>query len=121
MASILVINDDPVQLHLLASLLEQDHFEVIRFVRSEEAWTWLQEGHMPDAIVLDLHMPGISGWRFCELLHSHLLPGKPVPPVLAVSATYTGVDAQDLLRDLGASAFLSLPASGPTYLDGFVE
>jgi len=114
MACILVINDDPVQLHLLASLLEQDHFEVIRFVCSEDAWRWLQDGHMPDAIVLDLHMPGISGWRFCELLHSHLLPGKPVPPVLAVSATYTGVDAQDLLRDLGASAFLSLPAE-PTH------
>jgi PAS domain S-box-containing protein len=110
MASILVINDDPVQLHLLGSLLEQDHYEVIRFVCSENAWRWLQEGHVPDAIVLDLHMPGISGWRFCELLHSHFSSGKPVPPVLAVSATYTGVDAQDILRDLGASAFLPLPA-----------
>jgi PAS domain S-box-containing protein len=110
MWSVLVINDDPVQLHLLASLLEQEHFEVIRFVCSEDAWRWLQEGHTPDAIVLDLHMPGISGWRFCELLHSHAVPGKPVPPVLAVSATYTGIDAQDILRDLGASAFLSLPA-----------
>jgi len=110
MASILVINDDPVQLHLLASLLEQDHFEVLRFVCSEDAWRWLQDGHMPDAIVLDLHMPGISGWRFCELLYSHFGPGKAVPPVLAVSATYSGVDAQDLLRDLGASAFLPLPA-----------
>lgn len=110
MASILVINDDPVQLHLLASLLEQDHFEVIRFVCSENAWRWLQEGHVPDVIVLDLHMPGISGWRFCELLHSHFGPGKQAPPVLAVSATYTGVGAQNILRDLGASAFLALPA-----------
>jgi PAS domain S-box-containing protein len=110
MWSVLVINDDPVQLHLLASLLEQDHFEVIRFVCSEDAWRWLQEGHTPDAIVLDLHMPRISGWRFCELLHSHAVHGKPVPPVLAVSATYTGIDAQEILRDLGASAFLSLPA-----------
>jgi PAS domain S-box-containing protein len=110
MASILVINDDPVQLHLLASLLEQEYFEVIRFVCSEKAWRWLQKGHVPDAIVLDLHMPGISGWRFCELLHSHFGSGKQVPPVLAVSATYTGVDAQNILRDMGASAFLSLPA-----------
>ena len=110
MTSILVINDDPVQLHLLASLLEQEHYEVIRFVCSEAAWRWLQEGHVPNVIVLDLHMPGISGWRFCELLHSHFGPGKQVPPVLAVSATYTGVDAQNILRDLGASAFLALPA-----------
>ncbi|MDH3502927.1 MAG: response regulator [Nitrospirota bacterium] len=110
MASILVINDDPVQLHLLASWLEQDYFEVSRFVCSEDAWRWLQEGHVPDAIVLDLHMPGISGWRFCELLHSFFGSTQSVPPVLAVSATYTGVDAQDILRELGASAFLALPA-----------
>ena len=110
MASILVINDDPVQLHLLASWLERDDFEVSRFVCSEDAWGWLQEGHVPDAIVLDLHMPGISGWRFCEMLHSFFGSTQAVPPVLAVSATYTGVDAQDILRDLGASAFLALPA-----------
>lgn len=110
MASILVINDDPVQLHLLASLLEQDYGEVTRFVCSESAYRWLQEGHVPEAIVLDLHMPGISGWRFCELLHSLFGAERPVPPILAVSATYTGVDAQDVMRDLGASAFLPLPA-----------
>ncbi|MCA9420901.1 MAG: response regulator, partial [Nitrospira sp.] len=102
--------DDPVQLHLLATWLEQDYFAVSRFVCSEDAWRWLQEGHVPDAIVLDLHMPGISGWRFCELLHSFFGSRQSVPPVLAVSATYTGVDAQDILRDLGASAFLALPA-----------
>ncbi len=109
MASILVINDDPVQLHLLASWLEKDYFAVNRFVCSEDAWRWLQEGNVPDAIVLDLHMPGISGWRFCELLHSFFGSTQAVPPVLAVSATYTGIDAQDILKDLGASAFLALP------------
>ena len=109
MASILVINDDPVQLHLLASWLEKDYFAVNRFVCSEDAWRWLQEGHVPDAIVLDLHMPGISGWRFCELLHSFFGATQAVPPVLAVSATYTGIDAQGILKDLGASAFLALP------------
>ncbi|WNM62818.1 ATP-binding response regulator [Candidatus Nitrospira neomarina] len=109
MASILVINDDPVQLHLLASWLEKDYFAVHRFVCSEEAWQWLQEGNVPDVIVLDLHMPGISGWRFCELLHSFFGSTQAVPSVLAVSATYTGIDAQDILKDLGASAFLALP------------
>lgn len=109
MASILVINDDPVQLHLLASWLEKDYFAVSRFVCSEDAWRWLQEGNVPDAIVLDLHMPGISGWRFCELLHSFFGSTQSVPPVLAVSATYTGIDASGILKDLGASGFLPLP------------
>ncbi len=110
MATLLVINDDPVQLHLLASLLEQDHEQVIRFTCSKSAWQWLQDGHIPDLIVLDLHMPGINGWRFCELLHTEGRPGLPVPPVLIVSATYSGMDAEALLADIGASAFLTLPA-----------
>jgi len=110
MATLLVINDDPVQLHLLASLLEQDHDQVIRFSCSESAWRWLQEGHVPDGIVLDLHMPGINGWRFCELLHTQGTSSQTVPPVLIVSATYSGMDAEVLLADMGASAFLPLPA-----------
>jgi two-component system cell cycle sensor histidine kinase/response regulator CckA len=111
MATLLVINDDPVQLHLLASLLEQEHDQVVRFSCSESAWRWLQEGHAPDGIVLDLHMPGINGWRFCELLHTQGISRQSVPPVLIVSATYSGIDAEELLADIGASAFLSLPAN----------
>jgi PAS domain S-box-containing protein len=111
MATLLVINDDPVQLHLLASLLEQEHDQVVRFSCSESAWRWLQEGHAPDGIVLDLHMPGINGWRFCELLHTQGTARQPVPPVLIVSATYSGIDAEELLADIGASAFLSLPTN----------
>ena len=110
MATLLVINDDPVQLHLLASLLEKDYEQVMRFTCSNQAWQWLQSGHAPDGIVLDLHMPGINGWQFCELLHTQRKQGCQVPPVLIVSATYSGLDAEDLLKDMGASAFLPLPA-----------
>ena len=115
MATLLVINDDPVQLHLLASLLEPDHEQVIRFSCSESAWEWLQEGQALDGIVLDLHMPGINGWRFCELLHTQGIPGQRVPPVLVVSATYSGIDAEDLLTDIGASAFLPLPVEPASF------
>ena len=110
MAKLLVVNDDPVQLHLLASLLERDHSEVVRFHSSEAAWQWLQDGHVPDGIILDLHMPEINGWRFCELLHTRSLHGLSQPPVLIVSATYSGIDPAELLADIGASDFLALPA-----------
>ena len=110
MTTLLVINDDPVQLHFLASLLEKDYEMVMRFTGADAAWQWLQDGHVPDGIVLDLHMPGINGWQFCELLHTQRRPGVQVPPVLIVSATYAGLDAKDLVKDMGASGFLSLPA-----------
>ena len=56
-------------------------------------------------------MSGINGWRFCELLHTQRISSQPVPPVLVVSATYSGMDAEVLLADMGASAFLTLPAN----------
>ncbi len=107
---ILVVNDDPVQLHLLGSLLDQDHEQVVRFTSSELAWQWIQDGNAPDGIILDLHMPGISGWRFCELLRAHYGSNRVLPPILAVSATYSSLEAKDLIRSLGATDFLSLPA-----------
>lgn len=110
MKTLLIINDDPVQLHFLGNLLAQDSYQVISHNSSETAWEWIQEGHVPDGIVLDLHMPGISGWRFCELLQAHFSSPGQMPPVLAVSATYAGPDAEEVLADLGASAFLALPA-----------
>ncbi len=110
MATLLIINDDPVQLHLIANLLEPDYDQVTTFSCSEAAWRWLQEGHLPDGIILDLHMPGINGWQFCELLQSHFSWRERVPPVLVVSASYSGVNVQELLQDFGATAFLPLPA-----------
>ncbi len=110
MTTLLVINDDPIQLHFLASLLEKDYEIVMRFTCADTAWQWLQDGHVPAGIVLDLHLPGISGWKFCELLHTQRNSGGRVPPVLIVSATYAGLDAKDLVKDMGASDFLSLPA-----------
>ena len=110
MNTLLIINDDPVQLHYLSRLLTSDGYQVIAHRSSEEAWRWIQDGHVPDGIVLDLHMPGITGWRFCELLQGHFSSTGPMPPVLAISATYAGTDVEDVLADLGASAFLSLPA-----------
>lgn len=110
MKTLLVINDDPVQLHFLCGLLSKDQYQVVSYHSSEEAWLWLQQGHVPDGIVLDLHMPGISGWRFCELMQGHFPQPGPRPMILAVSATYSGSEVEDVLIDLGASAFLSLPA-----------
>ncbi len=114
---VLVVNDDPVQLHLLCSLLEQDYEEVVRFVSSEQAWQWIQDGHVPEAIVLDLHMPGVSGWRFCEMLCSYFGSGPQLPPILAVSATYSSMEARDLITGLGATDFLSLPVEPAVFRD----
>ena len=64
----LVINDDPSQLHLMVGLLEKDGLQVIHCQSAEEALDILDERGTVDVIITDLHMPGIDGWRLCQLL-----------------------------------------------------
>jgi PAS domain S-box-containing protein len=107
--TIVVVNDDPVQLHLTSSILEQDGMRVIRCRGAEEALAILQQQPAVDAIVTDLHMPHIDGWRFCRLLRSPEYAAYNRIPILVVSATFFGADAEQITADLGANAFLAVP------------
>ena len=109
MACVLVINDDPVQLHFLSTLLEQDQYHVTRCHSAEEGYEVLQNQGRVDLIVIDLHLPGMSGWRFCRLIHS--LPAQELRtlPILVVSATYSGFDEKQIKSDLQVHGFLPLP------------
>ncbi len=106
---VVVVNDDPTQLRLLAALLAKEGLEVRCAAGAVEALTLMEQEGPPDLLVTDLHMPGIDGWRFCRLLRSAEYAAYRHLPLLVVSATFAGVDAQEITRDLGADAFLSLP------------
>ena len=117
MARVLVINDDPVQLHLLATLLEQDHHEVQRCQSAEEAYDLLQNRLSVDVIVADLHLPGMDGWRFCRLIRSSSSKKLNALPILVVSATYSGFDADQIKTDLQVHEFLPLPIEPQHFRD----
>ena len=59
MASILVVDDDMVLNQLLSEILIYEGFDVVSAHSGRDALAIL-EGLAPDAIVLDLEMPGIS-------------------------------------------------------------
>jgi len=109
MAVILLVNDDPVQLHLLGSLLETEDWEICRCQGAEAALRVLCERKDIDGLLVDLHMPGIDGWRFCRLLRSPEYRVFNTLPIMVMSATFSGADAEQITADLGANAFISLP------------
>jgi len=67
-------------------------------------------GAPPDLVITDLYMPGIDGWRFCRLLRSPEYAAFNEVPILVVSATFSGEETARISQELGANAFLSLPA-----------
>jgi signal transduction histidine kinase/DNA-binding response OmpR family regulator/HAMP domain-containing protein len=68
--SILIIEDDPFFAKLLADQAHERGFKSLVGLTGEEGIT-LAIGYLPTAIVLDLHLPGISGWDVLETLKTN--------------------------------------------------
>lgn len=113
--TVVVVNDDPTQLRLLTALLEPEGYEIREHLDPEEALRDLEGHGPPSLLVLDLHMPGIDGWRFCRLLRSPEYRDFNQVPILVVSHTFAGTDVEAVTAELGANAFLPVPFSPDTY------
>ncbi len=72
---------------------------------------------LPAFIITDIYMPGIDGWGFCHLLHSPEFEVFNHIPILVVSATFTGPEADHIVSDLGAEAFLPLPIDDKRFFE----
>jgi len=63
----LVAEDEPAMLSLVARHLRSRGFSVIEASEGDVAWSLALEHH-PDLILLDVMMPGMSGWEVCKRL-----------------------------------------------------
>jgi DNA-binding response OmpR family regulator len=98
MTKILVIDDDARDRGLLVAVLEERGYEVI-WADSGGAGLTLCHRRTPDAVVLDLNMPGIDGrslLRQLRILH-------PALPVVVFSGHSTEEVEQEMLNQ-GATA-----------------
>jgi CheY-like chemotaxis protein len=100
MAKILVIDDDAKDRDLIGAVLEERGYEV---VLAENGRTGLMSCHRhhPDAVVLDLRMPGIDGRSVLQQLRTL----HPSLPVVVFSGERTEEVEEEVL-DRGATAFL---------------
>ncbi|HEY9623578.1 MAG TPA: response regulator [Crinalium sp.] len=81
--TILVVDDTPVNLHLLSSALTQHNYDVITAINGTLA---LQTAinHKPDLVLLDIMMPGMDGYEVCTRLKAD--PQTRDIPVIFISA-----------------------------------
>ncbi len=113
--SILVVDDDPNVGELLVRVLSREGFRV-DFARGGEAALAQARRARPDAITLDVAMPGMDGWSFLAALRAD--PDLEMVPVILVSFR----DDRTLGYALGASGYLPRPidrAAWATTLDPF--
>jgi CheY-like chemotaxis protein len=83
-ASVLCIDDNPVNLKLVAQILGmRPHLRLIT-AHAPELGIELALGHLPDLILLDINMPGMDGYQVLDVLKSS--PRLKHIPVVAVTA-----------------------------------
>lgn len=109
---VLIVDDTPVNLNLLANLLKTSYS--IRVANSgAKALELAQVEPLPDAILLDVMMPNMDGWTVCEKLKSMELTAHI--PVIFLTAK-NSIQDEELGLNLGAVDFISKPISPPIVL-----
>ena len=105
---VLVADDEPSMLELVARHLRtmsDPKLEVIQASDGEEAWRLAQE-HLPDLVVLDVMMPGMSGWEVCRKIREDIA----LAHTGVVMLTGIGENLNQMTSPLyGADAYIDKP------------
>jgi DNA-binding response OmpR family regulator len=106
---ILVADDDPDLLDLVAYALGQAGYLVVKAKSGTEA-IGQYDAEGPDLAILDINMPGATGFEVCAALRE-----RGTTPIIMLTARG---DEQDLVRalEMGADDYLTKPFSPRTLL-----
>ena len=91
---ILVVDDEPAVIEALEALLTREGHAVMRAQDGEGALSRAQ-AERPDIILLDLHLPGLSGFEVVTRLRQ--IPGLEAVPVVAFSGKFVTPEERTLL------------------------
>jgi class 3 adenylate cyclase len=109
---ILVVDDTPSNVKLLADVLGARGYAVLTAASGGEALEAI-ERHAPDLVLLDVMMPGMSGYDVCRKIRAN--PATTMLPVIMVTALDP---AQERVKGIeaGADDFLTKPIHHPEIL-----
>lgn len=105
MGHILIVDDEWMNRELLQAFLTMGGHTVTEVNSGEKALNWLNN-ELPDVILLDIRMPGMSGFEVCMQLKND--ERTSAIPILMVSALESDED-QLQAKQMGADGFITKP------------
>ncbi|MDX1510467.1 MAG: response regulator [Nitriliruptorales bacterium] len=110
---VLIVDDDPIILDIVTTVLDLEDFSVTTAEDGETALELVAK-EPPDVMVLDVMMPGMSGLEVCAKLRSSEEHARL--PIVLLTARDTDEDRRAGM-DAGADYYLSKPFSPLELID----
>ena len=100
---ILIVDDNPELRKMLGEILEREGYQIKSTDKAKEALSAIERGDA-DLLLLDLNMPGVSGFDLLKLIRRRHFP----IPIIVVSAYISETVAKDL-AGVGVQGMVAKP------------
>ncbi|MDY7036811.1 MAG: response regulator [Thermodesulfobacteriota bacterium] len=111
--TILIVEDDELNMKLLKGLLSLDRYHVLEAVNAEIAMDLIQE-HKPDLILMDIQLPGIDG-----LSATQIIKGNPEFKDISIVAltSFAMQGDEEKAFSAGCNGYITKPIETRSFLD----
>ena len=113
MSLILIVEDNDKNLKLVRDVLQVKGFSTLEAGTAEDGIRLARESK-PDLILMDIHLPGMSGIEALKVLRGE--PGTAAIPVIAVTASVMQQDRKQI-TEAGFDAYVGKPINLKEFLD----
>ncbi|WP_172327637.1 response regulator [Mangrovicoccus sp. HB161399] len=112
MTTVLIVEDNELNLDMLSRRLARKGFEVIPAMDGEAGLETCRRA-LPDIVLMDMSLPRLDGWSATRALKAD--PATAAIPVIALTAHAMEADRQKALA-AGCDAFATKPVELPALL-----
>ena len=111
---VLIVDDNETNRKLLRVNLEGEGIQTLEAEDGVDAMAMLEKSK-PDAIISDILMPRMDGYRFCQEVRKN----KDLAPIpfIFYTSTYTSIGDEKLALDCGADRYIKKPAPLAVLMD----
>ena len=113
MSLILIVEDNEKNMKLVRDVLQVKGYETLEAVTGEDGLA-LARARMPDLILMDIQLPGISGIEALKALRADA--ATAAIPCIAITASVMQQDRQQIVN-AGFNAFVEKPVNLRNLLD----